>query len=268
MVESGGREWGEGMGEKPKNCIDWKGKPWRRTSNTPAAHPNSRFCTPLINCPAIDAAWEDPQGVPIKAILFGGRRPSGVPLVYQATSWEHGVFVGACVKSEATAAAEHRGKQIMHDPFSMRPFFGYNFGDYLRHWLNIGKTLKNPPSIFHVNWFRRGHDGGLLWPGFGENIRVIEWILARASGQLPASGRCVGWVPTNNGINLSNLEENPDMEDLLSTPSSFWSEEAEEIKAEEIRAYFRDQVGDSLPSEMWTQLKGLEKRIALFADYS
>jgi len=262
MTPDGG-VWWEGMGEKPKTCIDWKGKPWRRTSNTPAAHPNSRFCTPLINCPAIDPAWEDPEGVPIKAILFGGRRPSGVPLVYQATSWEHGVFMGACVKSEATAAAEHRGKQIMHDPFSMRPFFGYNFGDYLSHWLKIGKILKNPPSIFMVNWFRRGHDGGLLWPGFGENIRVLEWILARSSGQLPASGRCVGWVPTNNGINLSNLEECPDMEDLLSTPSHFWAEEAEEI-----RAYFRDQVGDRLPSEMWSQLAGLERRIGLFADYS
>ena len=146
----------EGMGDKPRACIDWRGQPWKPGKvSTPAAHPNSRFCSPLVNCPSLDPAWQDPEGVPITAILFGGRRPRGVPLVYQvscilkmqqlrsdqAVSWEHGVFMGACVKSEATAAAEHKGKVVMHDPFSMRPFFGYNFGDYLRHWLDMGRKV-------------------------------------------------------------------------------------------------------------------------------
>jgi len=262
-MTSDGGVWWEGMGEKPKNLIDWKGKPWRPNSNTPAAHPNSRFCTPLSNCTALDSEYENPDGVPISAILFGGRRPAGVPLVYQATNWEHGVFIGACVKSEATAAAEHKGKQIMHDPFSMRPFFGYNFGDYIRHWLSIGKKLKKPPPIFMVNWFRRGHDGGLLWPGFGENIRVLEWVLGRASGTQAASGRCVGWVPTQEGISTSDMGDlHIDMEDLLSTPTNFWAEEAKEL-----RQYFESQVGESLPQEMWNQLDKLEGRIAMFSEY-
>jgi len=258
-----GGVWWEGMGPKPKTCIDWRGKPWRASSSTPAAHPNSRFCTPLVNCPVLDSAWEDPEGVPVSAIFFGGRRPAGVPLVYQSISWEHGVFMGAAVKSEATAAAEFKGKQIMHDPFSMRPFFGYNFGDYLRHWLKIGKQLKNPPSIFMVNWFRRSHDGGLLWPGFGDNIRVLEWALSRSAGILPASGRCVGWVPTHDGLDLSGLEESPDMEALFATPTRFWKEESAEI-----RNYFKSEIGDSLPTEMWKQLDKLDKRIEMFADYN
>eukprot|EP00092_Neocalanus_flemingeri_P065937 GFUD01080257.1.p1 GENE.GFUD01080257.1~~GFUD01080257.1.p1 ORF type:complete len:560 (-),score=96.72 GFUD01080257.1:331-2010(-) len=142
LTEDGG-VWWEGMGDKPKSCIDWRGQPWKPNKcSTPAAHPNSRFCSPLVNCPSLDSAWEDPEGVPISSILFGGRRPRGVPLVYQSISWEHGVFMGACVKSEATAAAEHKGKAVMHDPFSMRPFFGYNFGDYLRHWLDMGKKTE------------------------------------------------------------------------------------------------------------------------------
>jgi len=261
MTPDGG-VWWEGMGDKPKNAIDWKGKPWRPSSNTPAAHPNSRFCTPLVNCPALDEAWEDQRGVPVSAILFGGRRPSGVPLVYQAVSWEHGVFIGACVKSEATAAAEHKGKQIMHDPFSMRPFFGYNFGEYIRHWIKLGQKLRSPPPIFHVNWFRRGGDGGLLWPGFGDNILVIQWILERAAGHVPASGRCVGWVPTHDGLHHSHLEEQPDIAELLSTPTNFWKDEAEEI-----RKYFREEVGGSLPKEMYDQLNNLEKRIQIFQDY-
>lgn len=256
-----GGVWWEGMGEKPKNCVDWRGKPWRPSSSTPAAHPNSRFTSPVTNCPARDDAWEAPEGVPISAILFGGRRPTGVPLVYQSISWEHGVFLGACVKSEATAAAEHKGRQVMHDPFSMRPFFGYNFGDYLRHWLSIGKKLTRPPPIFMVNWFRRGHDGGLLWPGFGENIRVVQWILARAAGLLPGSGRSVGWVPTASDLNLQGLEQRPDIEELLSSPTQFWREEVQDM-----RNYFRQEVGSSLPKEMLDQLNNLEKRIELFAD--
>jgi len=260
-----GGVWWEGMGPKPKTAIDWRGQPWRPANcSTPAAHPNSRFCSPLENCPALDSAWEDPAGVPVSAILFGGRRPSGVPLVYQAISWEHGVFMGASVKSEATAAAEHKGKQVMHDPFSMRPFFGYNFGSYLRHWLDLGKTLTKAPSIFMVNWFRRAPSGGLLWPGFGENIRVLKWILARSEGTVPASGRPVGWVPIRDGktgLDCMGLEEEPEIDDLLSTPTRFWREEVEEL-----RTYFTQQVGSSLPKEIWDQLNNLEKRVELMAD--
>jgi len=166
------------------------------------------------------------------------------------------------VKSEATAAAEHRGKVIMHDPFSMRPFFGYNFGDYLQHWIQLGRSLKKRPAVFMVNWFRRGDDGGLLWPGFGDNIRVLEWILGRADGIVPASGRPVGWVPQKAEMNCHGLEEElPDMSQLLSSPTTFWREEVEEI-----RQYFNTQVGDSLPKEMWHQLDLMEKRIELFAE--
>lgn len=259
-----GGVWWEGMGPKPKECIDWRGYPWRPANCTsPAAHPNSRFCSPLSNCPALDPAWEDPRGVPVSAILFGGRRPSGVPLVYQAISWEHAVFMGASVKSEATAAAEHKGKQVMHDPFSMRPFFGYNFGSYLRHWLDLGKTLKKQPAVFMVNWFRRAPNGGLLWPGFGENIRVLKWILARSEGTVPASGRPVGWVPTRNGLDINGLAEDElDIDELLSTPTRFWREEVEEL-----RTYFKQQVGASLPKEIWDQLNALEKRVELMADF-
>jgi len=262
MTEDGG-VWWEGMGEKPRSCIDWKGQPWKPNKcSTPAAHPNSRFCSPLVNCPSLDPAWEDPEGVPVSAILFGGRRPRGVPLVYQSISWEHGVFMGACVKSEATAAAEHKGRQVMHDPFSMRPFFGYNFGDYLRHWLEMGKKLKKQPSIFMVNWFRRGESGGLLWPGFGDNIRVLQWILARSEGIVPASGRPVGWVPTRDELDLLDTDGCDDIQELLSSPTEFWREEVEEM-----RNYFSKQVGTSLPKEMWDQLDNLEKRIDLFEDF-
>jgi len=263
MTEDGG-VWWEGMTkQKPKRCIDWKGQTWTPTKcSTPAAHPNSRFCTPLANCPSLDEAWQDPLGVPISAILFGGRRPTGVPLVYQAISWEHAVFMGATVKSEATAAAEHKGKQVMHDPFSMRPFFGYNFGDYLQHWLDLGRSLAKKPAVFMVNWFRRGDDGGLLWPGFGDNIRVLEWILARADGTMPASGRPVGWVPQKDDVNTRGLEDElPDSNELLSSPTNFWRDEMEEI-----REYFTQQVGDSLPKEMWDELERMERRIDLFDD--
>ena len=276
QTEDGG-VWWEGMGDKPKSCIDWRGKPWKPTKvSTPAAHPNSRFCAPLVNCPSLDSAWEDPNGVPVSAILFGGRRPRGVPLVYQAVSWQHGVFLGASVKSEATAAAEHKGKQVMHDPFSMRPFFGYNFGEYLQHWLDMGDKLQRPPHFFMVNWFRKGQNGGLLWPGFGDNIRVIQWILGkirtcyyhllidglgRCDGIIPASGRPIGWVPTREEVELLDIEDCEDIHELLSTPTSFWREEVEEM-----RNYFKQQVGDSLPEEMWNQLTQLERRVGLFED--
>lgn len=179
---SDGGVWWEGMDKLPADVkvTSWTGKEWTPESGTLAAHPNSRFCAPASQCPILDDSWESPEGVPISAIVFGGRRPQGVPLVYESFDWAHGVFIGASMRSEATAAAEHKGKVIMHDPFAMRPFFGYNFGHYLQHWLNFGrKDNLKLPKIFHVNWFRKGEDGQFLWPGFGENCRVLDWICRR-----------------------------------------------------------------------------------------
>ena len=169
------------------------GDPWKPGSGKPSAHPNSRFCTPSAQCPVIDPAWEDHKGVPIEAIIFGGRRPDTIPLVYESFNWSHGVFVGASMRSEATAAAEHKGKVLLHDPFAMRPFFGYNFGHYLKYWHSIqerpGLTL---PKIFHVNWFRKDADGKFIWPGFGENSRVLEWIFKRVDNEDIAQSTPIG----------------------------------------------------------------------------
>ncbi|XP_055902157.1 phosphoenolpyruvate carboxykinase [GTP]-like [Eupeodes corollae] len=236
---------------------DWLGMPWDKNSGRPAAHPNSRFCTPASQCPIIDPAWEDPEGVPISAILFGGRRPAGVPLVYEANSWEHGVFVGAAMRSEATAAAEFRGKVIMHDPFAMRPFFGYNFGDYLAHWLSMDKSGRSLPKIFHINWFRKASDGSFLWPGYGENSRVLEWILKRVDNEPCYVDSPIGRMPTKDGLNLSGMSTQIDVNRLFSLEKDFWTEE---VKA--ISTYFETQVGADLPPAVNEELKSLERRVA------
>ncbi|CAI9597154.1 unnamed protein product [Staurois parvus] len=185
-TSDGGVYW-EGMDVKLEPGItltSWKNKEWTPEDGEPSAHPNSRFCTPAGQCPIIDSEWESPEGVPIEGIIFGGRRPAGVPLVYEAMSWQHGVFIGSAMRSEATAAAEHKGKVIMHDPFAMRPFFGYNFGRYLAHWLSMEHLPSAKlPKIFHVNWFRKDKQGNFLWPGYGENIRVLEWMFNRINGR-------------------------------------------------------------------------------------
>ena len=178
-TEDGFVYW-EGMDEPNQPVTTWKNEIYSKGKNL-AAHPNSRFCTPAKNCPNISPDWESPEGVPISAIVFGSRRPEGVPLVYQAKNWEHAVFIGASMRSEATAAAEHKGKEIMNDPFAMRPFFGYNFSDYIRHWLSLDKPNHQLPSVFHVNWFKKNKEGKFVWPGFGENIRVLDWILRRSN---------------------------------------------------------------------------------------
>ena len=226
LTDDGG-VWWEGMTkDAPKHLVDWLGQDWTPDCGRKAAHPNSRFCAPAINCPILDENWEDPQGVKIDAILFGGRRPEGVPLVSESLNWEHGVFMGAALKSEATAAAEHKGKVVMHDPFSMRPFFGYNFGDYLAHWLRLGNNKKyNLPRIFMVNWFRKSSKGGFLWPGFGENIRVLDWVLRRCEGQNCAQKCAIGYIPKSGEIDLRGLKESVDMEELFSVPKQFWMEE-------------------------------------------
>lgn len=257
LTDDGG-VWWEGMSKKaPEHLIDWLGKEWTPGCGRPAAHPNSRFCAPAENCPILDGSWEDPKGVKIDAILFGGRRPEGVPLVYEAFNWNHGVFMGASVKSEATAAAEHSSKQVMHDPFSMRPFFGYNFGDYLAHWLSFGrKPALQLPRIFMVNWFRRTPQGGFMWPGFGDNIRVLDWALRRCNGDDTAAVRSpIGFVPAPGSLNIKGLEDQVDLEALFSTPKDFWLSEIEELKT-----YFATQVGESLPKEINNQLDELQKR--------
>jgi len=259
LTDDGG-VWWEGMTkEPPAHLIDWLGQDWTPDCGRKAAHPNSRFCAPAANCPILDENWEDPKGVKVEAVLFGGRRPEGVPLVSEALDWNHGVFQGAALKSEATAAAEHKGKMIMHDPFSMRPFFGYNFGDYLSHWLSLGQNTKkyNLPRIFVVNWFRKSQSGGgFLWPGFGENVRVLDWILRRCDGCAKADASPIGFLPSEGEISLEGLEDPVDLQELYSVPKQFWLDEVEEL-----RTYFKQQVGSSLPSEITKQLDELESRL-------
>ncbi|KAM0733419.1 Phosphoenolpyruvate carboxykinase [GTP] [Formica fusca] len=258
-TSDGGVYW-EGMEKEIDDntkVMDWRGNNWFKGSKEPAAHPNSRFCTPAIQCPIIDPSWEDPAGVPIDAILFGGRRPEGVPLVYQARNWQHGVFIGATMRSEATAAAEHKGKIIMHDPFAMRPFFGYNFGHYLAHWLSM-EHVENAklPAIFHVNWFRKDFDGKFLWPGFGENSRVLDWILRRIDGEDIAEESAIGLLPKPGSINLENLNDNVNMTELLRLPKNFWRKEVKDL-----REYFDAQVGSDLPDAIAMELTRLTDNI-------
>jgi phosphoenolpyruvate carboxykinase (GTP) len=254
---SDGNVWWEG-GEKVAEgakVTTWLGEDWDGKSK--AAHPNSRFCTPAANCPVISDDWESPEGVPIDAIIFGGRRPEGVPLVYETYSWQHGVMVGASMRSESTAAAEHKGKAIMNDPFAMRPFFGYNFGNYLDHWLSMEKEGRSMPKVFHVNWFRKSEDGKFLWPGFGENVRVLEWIFNR-SGEGAIKGNAtetaVGYCPKS--LNLEGLKESVDNEALFSLPKQFWKDE---IAA--FRKYLDDQVGDDVPQNIHEEIARLEVRV-------
>lgn len=254
---SDGNVWWEG-GEDLKEGVEvttWLGEKWDGKGK--AAHPNSRFCTPAANCPVISDDWESPNGVPIDAIIFGGRRPEGVPLVYETYSWQHGVMCGASMRSESTAAAEHKGKQIMNDPFAMRPFFGYNFGKYLDHWLSMEKDGRHMPKVFHVNWFRKSPEGKFLWPGFGENVRVLEWIFNR-SGENAQRGNAtetaVGYCPKS--LNLDGLTESVDVNALFDIPKEFW---VDEIAA--FRKYLDEQVGEDVPDTIHQEIGELEKRV-------
>lgn len=254
----GGVFW-EGLEKEVESTeiTTWLGEKWESVDQK-AAHPNSRFCTPAKNCPIMDPAWEDPAGVPIDAILFGGRRPEGVPLVYEALNWKHGVLIGAAMKSEATAAAEYKGKMIMHDPFAMRPFFGYNTGHYFSHWLSMeereGAQL---PKIFHVNWFRKNDEGKFIWPGFGENCRVLDWILQRIEDKPnTAVPSAVGYLPNPESLNLDGLDEPVDLEQAFSLPKPFWRDEVQELEQ-----YFSDQLGNDFPNELSDQLEALKQRI-------
>ncbi|CAF4241240.1 unnamed protein product [Rotaria socialis] len=259
---SNGDVYWEGIGEvidglHETSIRSWKNKRWSADLGEPAAHPNSRFCTTIKQCSILDPEWNNPQGVPIEAIIFGGRRPEGVPLVYEAFDWQHGVFVGACMRSEATAAAEFKGKQIMHDPFAMRPFFGYNFGSYLAHWLSFGaKTGVHLPKIYHVNWFLRdSKTNEFLWPGFGENIRVIDWIFRRLTQQASGCKTPIGIIPDQNVSNgILGNRINPA---LLDISKEFWINECKAI-----RNYLEENVNKDLPDEICSELNNLEKRLS------
>lgn len=257
-TEDGGVFW-EGLEKEidPETEITtWMGDRWKIGKPGKAAHPNSRFCTPATECPILHPKWEDPEGVPIDAIVFGGRRPDGVPLVFEAFDWAHGVTIGAGLKSEATAAAEHKGKEIMHDPMAMRPFMAYNFGHYLQHWLDMEKPGRHMPRIFHVNWFRLGQKKEFLWPGFGENIRVIDWICRRVDGQDIARATPIGLLPQDGSINLEGLGGPVDWSELFSLPKEYWSENIRETKQ-----FFEEQVGCDLPQRIREELDKEEARI-------
>ena len=257
--------WWEGLNDNaPDNCINWKGEKWDKTKydkkdkvNTSAAHPNSRFTALAKNCPCISKEFDNPAGVPISAIVFGGRRAKTAPLVYQSFNWQHGSFVGSIMASETTAAAAGAVGVVRRDPMAMRPFVGYNMGDYFQHWLDMGKKIPNAPKIFHVNWFRTDDEGHFIWPGFGDNMRVLDWILARCEDKVEARETAIGYVPYAKDINIDGLDITVDtIEDLLSVDKSSWLEDVENIKS------FYAQVGDRVPATMYDELKALEDRLS------
>ena len=253
-----GDVWWEGMSkEKPKHLTDWHGKDWTPDSATPSSHPNSRFTAPASQCPVIDADWENPKGVPISAILFGGRRASIVPLVTEAFDWQHGTFLGSSVSSEMTAAATGTVGKVRHDPFAMLPFCGYNMGDYFNHWLSIGKKSdsKNLPKIFYVNWFRKDENGNFIWPGYGDNIRVLKWAFERLDGKNNFEERPYGNIPSKGEIDVSGLGlSDEDVEKLFAI-----SKEEGLAEVNEMKDYYKI-FGDRLPEELNEELAKLEER--------
>ena len=246
--------WWEGLGEAPENALDWKGQPWNKDSGVKGAHPNSRFTAPAKNCPCLSDKFEEPEGVKISAIVFGGRRAKTVPLVYQSKSWEHGVFMGSVMASETTAAATGAVGVLRRDPMAMLPFCGYNMVDYFAHWLEMGK-IKDAPKIFNVNWFRTDEDGKFLWPGFGDNLRVLDWIIDRCEDNAPADDTPIGYVPRPQDINLEGLDLSTDsLNELLEIDREQWRKETELI--EEHYAKF-----DRLPEALKKELNDLKARL-------
>ena len=251
--------WWEGMTEEaPAHLTDWKGRDWTPDSAEPSSHPNSRFCTPITQCPILAPEYDDPKGVPIDAILFGGRRRTTVPLVIEARDWVHGTFMGATLSSETTAAATGAVGVVRRDPMAMLPFIGYNAGDYFNHWISIGKQhdADKLPRIFYVNWFRRGEDGRFLWPGFGENSRVLKWVIERLEGNAEAVETPVGYVPTADSLDLDGLDvDRSDVEAALRVDPEEWKAELPQIDE------WFTKFGDKLPAVLWTELDGLKARL-------
>jgi phosphoenolpyruvate carboxykinase (GTP) len=254
-----GDVWWEGKDRPPPaHAFDWRGDDWTPESKGKAAHPNSRFTTPMRNNPALDADIEKGEGVPISAIIFGGRRSDTVPLVYQAFGWNHGVYLGATMASETTAAAAGAVGRVRRDPMAMLPFCGYNIGDYFQHWLDIGKRLTNPPLVFNVNWFRKGADGKFLWPGFGENMRVLKWIIDRCEGSGDALKSPIGWLPSPHDLDLAELDiDHNAVDELLGLDHEEWQKEIAAHKE------FFDSLGGIMPEELQKQRDQLAARFKL-----
>ena len=256
--------WWEGLNNNPpKNAIDWKGNKWdytkydKKDKSTCGAHPNSRFTASAKNCPCLSAEFNNPAGVPISAIVFGGRRAKTAPLVYQSFNWQHGTFVGSIMASETTAAAAGAVGVVRRDPMAMRPFVGYNMGDYFAHWLEMGKKIPHAPKIFNVNWFRTDDEGNFIWPGFGDNMRVLLWILARCEDKVGAVETAIGYVPKAEDINIEGLDgvTIDTIKDLLSVDVASWKEDCKNIRE------FYGVIGDHMPKELYEELDALEKRL-------
>ena len=255
-----GDVWWEGLtDEPPAHLIDWRGADWTPESPQPAAHPNARFTAPATQCPVVASEWEDPAGVPISAILFGGRRATAVPLVTEARDWAHGVFMASNVASEGTAAAENSIGELRRDPFAMLPFCGYNMGDYFAHWLAMGANAKDPaklPRIYFVNWFRKNERGKFVWPGYGENARVLKWIVDRLEGRAEAQDTPIGRLPAPGSLDVSGLDLRPaDLDLLLSVDADIWRQEADLVPA------FYERFGEHMPAALWAELDALVARL-------
>ena len=257
--------WWEGLdNDPPKNALNWRGEVWDYRKydkadkiGTSGAHPNSRFTAKATNCPCLSDAFYRPEGVPVSAIIFGGRRAKTAPLVYQSTSWQNGAFVGSIMASETTAAAAGALGVVRRDPMAMRPFVGYDMGDYWAHWLSMGTRIPHPPKIFHVNWFRTDENGNFIWPGYSDNMRVLEWILARCDGKVDARISPIGYLPYPEDINIEGMQDvTPDtIRDLLTIDTKSWLEDVDNIRD------FYHQVGDRVPQAMWDELDALEARL-------
>ena len=254
-----GDVWWEGLtDEAPAELIDWEGNPWTPASGRPAAHPNSRFTVSAAQCPQIASDWDAPQGVPLDVILFGGRRATNIPLVVEATDWTHGVFMGSNISSEQTAAAEGTVGELRRDPFAMLPFCGYNMADYFAHWLKVGQKLRfdRAPRIFQVNWFRKGSDGRFLWPGFGDNARVIDWIIRRIDGEVGAVESPIGRLPRTEDLDLDGIDvAQADLDELFAVDTDLWLREAD--LTEEFFHTFEGRV----PAALWAELAALRYRL-------
>jgi phosphoenolpyruvate carboxykinase (GTP) len=252
--------WWEGMTEEPPaHLTDWKGRDWTPESDEPSSHPNSRFCTPITQCPIIAPEYDDPKGVPISAILFGGRRKTTIPLVYEARDWVHGIFMGSTLSSETTAAAKGKVGVVRRDPMAMLPFIGYNAGDYFNHWVKIGKSADSDklPRIYYVNWFRRDDDGRFLWPGYGENSRVLKWVIERLEGRAAADETPIGYVPTPESLDLDGLDLSEDaVRKMLAVDPDEWRAEIPQIQE-----WFEKIGSDKVPAMLMTELDSLKARL-------
>ncbi|MGH9699075.1 MAG: phosphoenolpyruvate carboxykinase domain-containing protein, partial [Candidatus Acidiferrales bacterium] len=255
-----GEPWWEGIGsEPPADLVNWKGEHWSRSKGA-AAHPNSRYTVAAQQSPSISSQWESPEGVPISAIIFGGRRAHVAPLVYESRDWQHGVFVGATMASETTAAATGAVGVTRRDPMAMLPFCGYNMADYFRHWLEMGPRIAKAPKIFHVNWFRRDAEGKFLWPGYGHNVRVLKWMLDRIEGRAAATETPIGFVPTPSSLDLEGLTISKEsLGELLRVDSGDWTQEAADTSK------FLDKFGARLPAEIRAEHKALTDRLQQFS---